>query len=740
MIHHEAIGQFEELLRLAAARPHTPCSEAAGGNVVLLKAPRAGYGKSHLMARLRHQVADSAWVLPMNFDPDRDQKWSILFWQALDHLHQAKTGQGPLSLLDLLARRVFAVVNQHLILEKRVPCAHPEEALAGLEQRYVELFDFQNPAQPVARWFAEHFERLLPVTGRVLAQAAGIRDDEATAWLRVLCGYAQGLGDGDAVRLEGLRWAVQQPVGAPLQAGGISVINAGTQGDAGFKDRFATFCRIASVCRPILLVLDHLDTFHGDRERALRIAWMSSEMSRLLPRAVVVVSVNEDLWTETFLRAVPSAIEDRLTGAQIALSGIGREEAEDLLRTRLRHAETPQAEADAFMARFSLGDYYVHAAGRPVSPRTLLRSAAEAWDYFQKERRPGAAAVAAEFPQTSLRVEDGPYFNAGPRVTAMPETPATAPHGEPATATPGGGNADSFRKLRVMLERMKSRPEANGSEPHTAPAPSPAPAPVAFTAAPGRSTAPVTAPPGAETALRSAPGGGTPSPLTSGVVLPEPVRPAPPPDLLATVPVPATTPHDRAVQVRFHTLRAHFSAAPYLLVDQDRIFHLLKLTGNRLAVVRYTELPLPTDTHLSAGVWQVPDGEILFGTEPYEDRIYWSQLIAFARHRAGLSEGPRPLAGAGATLSPGCRLVVFSSSQAPVNLTAWMRPDEIVHARARFLDIQTVDQPTLAVLYAADEVLHEAESGRLNVPVADAFQALVPHIDFLWRRVTRPLK
>ena len=84
--------------------------------------------------------------------------------------------------------------------------------------------------------------------------------------------------------------------------------------------------------------------------------------------------------------------------------------------------------------------------------------------------------------------------------------------------------------------------------------------------------------------------------------------------------------------------------------------------------------------------------------------------------------------------------MVFSSSQAPVNLTAWMRPDEIVHARARFLDIQTVDHPTLAVLYAADEVLHEAESGRLNVPVADAFQALVPHIDFLWRRVTRPLR
>ncbi len=68
-----------------------------------------------------------------------------------------------------------------------------------------------------------------------------------------------------------------------------------------------------------------------------------------------------------------------------------------------------------------------------------------------------------------------------------------------------------------------------------------------------------------------------------------------------------------------------------------------------------------------------------------------------------------------------------------------MHQDEIVSARAHFLDLQTLDHPSLAACYAADEVLRESERGTLPLGSADAFAAMAPQLETLWKRLTRPL-
>jgi hypothetical protein len=161
------------------------------------------------------------------------------------------------------------------------------------------------------------------------------------------------------------------------------------------------------------------------------------------------------------------------------------------------------------------------------------------------------------------------------------------------------------------------------------------------------------------------------------------------------------------------------------LLDQDRLYHLMKLSGQRLALVRFLETGLPGLPGAIAGVWQSPDAEILFGSEPYEDRPYWAALIDFARQRAAYV--------------PGSRLVFFSSASAPVNLAVWLHQDEIVAARAQFLDLQTLDHPHLASLYATDEVLRECERGALSLGSADAFAAMAPQLEPLWKKIMRPL-
>ncbi len=698
LLHSGAIHDLQRLVEQAGKRSQAGSAADGGGTVVLLRAPRAGFGKSHLLARLVTEVGDRAFVVAAPFDREREVLWSALLWQIMETFHTGGTGE--LTLLDLVTRRIFAIVNQRMIVEKQVPCAHPKEALEALEKRFVELFDFANPQQAVARWFSENFERLLPFAAPAVSQLAGLSGEAATHWLRVLCAYAQGRSDGEAVRWEALRWSVMQPSGPALLHGGLSVVSAGSTGEAGARERLVEFCRIAAGVRPLVLVFDDLDLFHQQAEPVQRIAGVISELRRLLSRAVQVLSVNQDLWSQTFLKAVPSAIEDRITGNQITLGTTGRDEAAQIIRSRLSQAGFSEVIITAFLQRLNLSAYFSQEAGRLVSPRALLRHAANVWEEFERNAAAHAATVATphtpipempDLPAVSMKVADAPMYRTlppkpEPEEEELPEKDEV-PAGDPA-----------FARLRDTLQRLLTplRPEEPAN-------PQPPFVPQFHV------------------------------PQGSGVILADPKAAESPVRQRALTPV-VTPSADAILQRRFHQLRAHFLTAPWRAVDQERLFHLLKIAGKRLAVVKWVDHPLPGSPGQSAGAWTGPDGETVFGSEPYEDRTYWSSLVHHVRERSGHGFSPAAVKGVR------CRLVVFSAVKAPVNLSAWMPPDEIIDARTHFLDLQPVDQPLLATLYAADEMMRDADRGSLGISHDETFAMLMPHLEFLWKQMTRPAK
>ena len=668
-LHHEARDRLEELIAQAAHEPATAVRQG-NGRVILLKAPRAGYGKSHLLSRLQGGDRSASFVVPLEFDPEQTLSWKSLLNQVLAALHQPEEG-GNISALDFIARRTFAMVNAGMIRAGKIPCANPQEAAVSLEQRSAELFDFGKPDQPVARWFEEHFERLLPLTSTLVREETGLSTEAATLWLRALCGYAQGGAGRDPARLATLLWAIKQPETAATtaSAGGMKFLQAAVESDGAYKEKLGELCRLAAATRPLVVLLDHLDGFHGSSDKVLRLANFLSDWRRLAGRTRFVLSVNQDLWSQTFLKSLPSALEDRLTGSQIILGGISREAAEELIRLRLAAARVPEPVAVHFASTIALPQYFAEEAGKLISPRAVLRYAAHAWDEHWK-----------------------------------------------APAAPMGDPAIPVAKMRDMLDRLRERLV------------SPLPA-----AAPPALDVPPASPPsktngytnGTHPSFTSTHGTSSPAGF-SGAILPDPV-PATPRHVPVASPflTSRAVGHDHALQVRFHTLRAHFSSSPWLMLDQDRLYHLMKISGQRLAVVRFLESGLPGLPGAVAGVWQSPDAEILFGSEPYEDRAYWAALIDFARQRAGYV--------------PGSRLVLFSAAAAPVNLGVWLHQDEIVSARAHFLDLQTLDHPSLAACYAIDEVLRESERGTLPLGIADGFTAMAPHLETLWKKLTRPL-
>ena len=147
-LHHEAQERLEDLIAEAAHLPPSAVRQE-DGRVILLKAPRAGYGKSHLISRLEAGGTAPAFIMTLEFDPGQTLTWKSLLDQVLARLHTASPDGSP-TWLDLVARRTFAMVNAGMIQAGKIPCADPAAATVALAERAVELFDFARPDQSVA--------------------------------------------------------------------------------------------------------------------------------------------------------------------------------------------------------------------------------------------------------------------------------------------------------------------------------------------------------------------------------------------------------------------------------------------------------------------------------------------------------------------------------------------------------------------------------------------------------------
>ena len=688
-------SELEGLLTLLEEHVARTPEQAQEGNVILLKAPRAGYGKSHLLAALQLRLAESTHVLAPVFDLEHEFRWMPFFWESIGSFHQAPVGTAGLTKLDQLTRQLFGLLNAELIREKRVPCSNPEAAIHALLQRSLELFDLNDPRQAVGKWFAEHFERLLPVTSHVLAKFSGITQESATVWLRALCAYTQGVPEGDVIRFEHFRWAIQHANGGGVMAGGMNILTAPTLDESFFKDRLVEFLRLASMARPMLLIFDHLDVVHGHAGQTMRVASVITEFRRLLPRALIVLSVNQDLWAGSFQKFLPSALEDRLNGGLIDLKEINAQQGQSLLADRLKAAGIPEADASQFIAAIQLPHWFAREPGRFSAPRTLLRHAARAWEHWIKRSLQQPPAAPAETPKPAAPPASAAAAPVQPPAAKsesfviIPQEAEAAPEdsGEQLpmfqSGLPMGGNGTSFQQLKVMLEKLRLERIASGKPP---------------------------------------------LPMESGTILREAQTPEPAEEAAPTAPEAPKT--DAAlVDEQFHQLKQRLLGAKPLRVDQDLLCHLIGVGGKRLAVVKASHIPLPASNGPGAMLWQTPDGEILFGTEAHEDRTYWQALLAYARQRFAAGTPNRT------------HLTIFSASQEPVDLQWWMPAEDAASALNRYVDVVSLDPEALATLYAADELIHAAEHTESSPVTPDeVFAAVSPYLETFWRRLTRVLK
>jgi len=368
-----APGPHEPLLRKLEARlPQAiPCPlpqdgvGMAASQLILLQAPRAGYGKSHLLSVLKERCSPQAQFLNLrlNYQSDGPPGWARLYGDLLEAFRETPlTESSEVTRLDQVARHFFAQLAITGCNAGLVRSNHdgPESDQEYLEQNYLHLFDpHTEPAECRVPWLQDNFHDLLKLLAFPLADRLGLEEERVKIWGEALFQYAFF---PDA-------WDSQ-----------IQRLNQ-------FSDRLICqllreFALLAAPVSPIVFTLDHLDGFHERRDVGLRLAGFLDELGRHVPGSLTILALNQDLWDTLFAGVVPSMLEDRLTRLTYSLRGISADAARDILLARLlahEHSALSSSDAEAFLDKLPLDPE------ETFTPRQALRMARNLWEDWEME-------------------------------------------------------------------------------------------------------------------------------------------------------------------------------------------------------------------------------------------------------------------------------------------------------------------------------------------------------------------
>ncbi len=744
-LHGEAmtrcIRAFESLL---IERSQADAAAWGGsGRAILIAAPRAGYGKSHLVGRVRAVTENLIAPVALPFDPARKVAWETMLRSVFNQYRTARCPQHPgCSLFEetgrfFQSRFVRAALGQGVIDEKEIP-----ETEIALRLQFREVFD-PKASNRMVPWLTKRSPEIMDAVGGPLGQRWRLEFDDLVFWNR----FFQDASRPKATVFEQLNELT----------------------DAAARDRLTQFLRIAADCRPVAFIADHLDGFFGSDAAGMKIAEILTELRFAVPRSVTLLCLNEDVWKSIFEGKIPSAWIDRLTGEAAPLGEISLDDGEALLRDRLVHFGWTDAEAEAWVDRNR--EVCFGSSSEEIYPREVLRRAAREWDR--------EAAIQRSDRERSPRA--GAFFA---KEEVEPETAA------PPVSDPDSGASDESKKTQNVFsaadegekeerdEGMAATPPPSSPEPEpeTPPRPSPSPAadrsretpfPPPPTPGAARQEAPGSPfaenPPrrdgvdDASAAARAAGidptrgltnieaiiaeirGGGaralseTQSPSGPQVPPRQQMPFSPPSPPRNDEPEKPETVSDREpdgsvtggaanpfwatdLNTRFRELETECRHNPNLEWQPYRVHRVIRLVGSRFPAVGQTE---ETVGERPALTWRVRDALVAMGFEAPENFPYWSAVL-----QRVVASGPSG------------KLVLFSHASAPFNydaIGAMGAGDEVT---MRHVDIIEMNHGDVAILVAADRLIEEATAqGRGE----EALKAVARQLDPFWRRIGRPL-
>ncbi len=712
-----------------------------GKPLLLLTAPRAGYGKTHLLGRMAAVAESQAVAMPLVFRSDSEVSWACVSHEAVEILRQLPGKEAGWPRLRELCAGIFASMVMRLIRDGRLPCANPEQAMRVLSHEPGDLFRDGTSARLIGDWLKKHYSQLrkpLAEMARSLPNAGPME-----AWVDAL--FA-GAHHGSMASLET-----------------VVALASGSRG------AFELWLRLVTLWRPAVLFVDHLDGFYRQEDAGLRIATMLLELAEM-ESVHVVLSLNQDVWQATFAHHLPSALEDRLTASQFLLRGLSAADAAELLRLRLSEGRVGTDESQQFEAFLDVPRYF---QGRPVgsvSARVFLRHCAIQWEAFQQikvrghepfsspaaddelpgsllpDEGPGVSLLDGdELPQSNIFGNDDAtrlqtlanglhepkpaMVNTPFSLATPPPPPVEAPPPTPPPPTPPPPTG-----LIQPMAGFMAAGAALGASPFALATPSPSPAPAELAPHPdwtGRAVeqSQPRAPGALEKLrdmmdrLRSQPGQPPVEAAPSGVAA-----------RFADVVGDSAQPTNAELISRFEAQRSSMARDAQLLpLDLGILGDLIRLAGKRFPLVRFEEMELPGLPGKQVPCWSLQGMEIFFGLSHFNDVEYWRSISSLVVRRV---EELRATQGAE---SKQVKLVAMKSDRETLSWTSLQGSETIPLAVRQRMEVLHLDTRSIAALYAMQRMIADSENGSLNATPSQVMSVLARELDFFWKRVTRPL-
>lgn len=337
------------------------------GRVILLQAPRAGYGKTALLQAVAGDLGESHRFVRVQLTNGRTTDAAHVLEYVLQSLCQVVPESTTLTQLDLLAREVLALGLEPLVASGEVPCQDRESALKNLRDNPAQTFDFHHDGAVTAHWAKSNFEVLGPRLAAELAAVTGASLRESSYWVELLFRFATTPPDN----VERARLLFETIFRNDLQNQSSSTAEERLQG---------LLSLMATVASPVLVV-DDTEGLSTSPQDALALSSFLSNISQSCPGTSVILSVNDDIWESSFLPHLPGGLADRLLAYKVTLEALKAEEVEAIINKR--------AGDRAGEVR---GQINWSATGETLYPRLVVELASSAWSRLDHKSLNAAVA------------------------------------------------------------------------------------------------------------------------------------------------------------------------------------------------------------------------------------------------------------------------------------------------------------------------------------------------------------
>lgn len=384
------------------------------GHCILLKAPRAGHGKTHLLTRLQYELGGSHEFIPLHAIGGSRIDAATVLDDTLRRLVRGLPAAGGLTVLDLVARRLFSASLQPLVNSGEVPCQDREGAINALRSRPIETFDFHHPGAVTAHWARDNFELLGPRLSLELSQVCGLSLREVSFWVDAMFRFSATPIDNPG-RVRALAATVFEDPGAEAVA----------------HERLVALLGLLTSLMRVVLVADEIEGFSSDETAALRFASFLGALRQSAERVDVVLSLNEDVWKSAFLPRLSGGLADRLSEVVVELEPLNRAGMIAIIESR-----SPGA-GEKIVSEMEPDTIHTHARG-------IIKEAGIAWDdAVQGKPRRTLGQPKQETPATGHKLEEvqpsaaiEPLPEPAPPEPREPGKPVVDPFSGFAPATP----------------------------------------------------------------------------------------------------------------------------------------------------------------------------------------------------------------------------------------------------------------------------------------------------------------